>query len=634
MAHQLIKKFISGQLIVELLLAFGLSSILLPALLTGFVSAVGGREVYEQRLAATALLREAEEAIRSFRNEDWQNIALLDISRSYYPEIAESKWVLADGELPNVNGFTREISVFDVYRDSNRDIVVNGTPGSMLDPSTRKFLITVSWPGFVTRSIDSTIYITRYSNTFFSEENTVEAPTGGFGDWCRPAPSDVDVNLDRQGHATTVSAFQSDNETGNRVLTGTGANASGPAFSNIVIQGNDPPSFVSNTDYNGPPSIKVNGVFGDTNYAYLATDHQGMVILNLTSTPYQKISSFDPTSGNIQSQSVYVVGNTGYLLTDNKLYIVSISPDRTSITQIGSLTLSGGVKVVVDSGNQYAYVANPDPNGELKVVDVHSNPGGLSESDVKNVNVDGAAGRDVFINESATRAYLATAASANQPEFFIIDITDKSSPFIFPQGTYDTNGMDPKGVTVVSGGRAIIVGVEGYEYQVFTVVDDVVGFCPNHSENDDFLNIDSGAYGISSVLQSDQYAYSYVVTGDANAELKIIEGGPGTGGVGGNGTFESETLPIPDPGHDVVFNSFTATIDPDISYKIAIKHGVSGSCSGVTFDDSDFVSFVPGPLPVTSIGVGYVNPGQCLRYRAIDSGSVPVTFTINFNYSP
>lgn len=631
-------KFNKGVVLVELLVAFGLASILLPALLTGFVGATQGREVYEQRIAASALVREAEEVIRSFRNEKWSNVANLTAGINYYPSISGSKWTLLPGNesIPNT-GFTRTIVVADVYRDAGQNIVAQGAPGAILDPSTRQFLITVSWPGYFTRSITSSLYITRYGNKSLAETQTVSAPSGGFEDWCKPALSLTNVNLDRQGHATSVSAFESGNGTGNRVLTGTGANASGPDFSNIIIQGNSPPSLISDTDYNGNPQLKANGVFGDTNFAFLATNKQGVVILDLRTALYQQIGSFNPTSGNIHSNSVYVVGNTGYLVTDNKFYIFSISVDRRTTAQTGSVDLANGIKVVVDASGQYAYVANPDPSGELKIIDVHSHPTTLTYADIKNVDVDGAAGRDVFINPSATRAYLATATSATQPEFFIINISDKANPVVITSGgTYDTNGMDPHGVTIVSGQRAIIVGEFGHEYQVFVVADDQVSSCPNHSENNDFLDVndDTGFYGVASLLQSDQHAYSYIVTGDAGAELKIVEGGSGSGGAGGNGTYESPTLPVPDPGHDVAFNSFTATVDPNLSYKISIKHGVGGSCSSVTFSDSDFTPFVPGPLPLTTLGAGYTNPGECLRYRAINSGSSPITFTATFNYSP
>jgi hypothetical protein len=67
----------------------------------------------------------------------------------------------------------------------------------------------------------------------------------------------------------------------------------------------------------------------------------------------------------------------------------------------------------------------------------------------------------------------------------------------------------------------------------------------------------------------------------------------------------------------------------------------------VTFSDSDFVgtdgttnTYFPasgGILPASSSG-NYVNPGQCLRYRAYlgtsDITAAPIVDDITFNYSP
>ncbi len=625
-----------GVVLVELLVAFGLASILLPALLTGFVGASQGREVYEQRIVATALVREAEEVIRSIRDDSWGNIAVLNEGIDYYPSISGLKWTLLSGS-ETVNGFVRTIVVTNIYRDSGQNIVSEGAPGAILDPSTRQFLITVSWPGLFTRAVSSTLYITRYGNVAFSENQTVSASDGGFGDWCEPTESLTSVDLSRQGVPTSVLVFVSSDATGNRVFAGTGLNASGPTFTNTKISGNAPSiTATALGDYN---NAKANGIFGDTNYAYIATDSNSseVVILDLnqysnppTNTLYKKIGGLD-TPGPADADSVYVVGNTGYVTTsDNSnrtLYVFDIS-DKTNPQVLGSVSLPGkGIKMTVVG--TFAYLAISGSNTKMQIVDVsdsvHPTLSGSYE------NADLAEGRDVFVNPGGSRAYLVTATSSSQPEFFILNTENKGDPQLINGGTYDTNGMDPYGVAIVPGLRAIVVGHDGHEYQVFVITDDTISSCPNE---DSFLNIDSGVNAISSIMQEDGYAYSYIVTGDVNAELKIVEGGLGGGGSGGGGMYESQTLPIPDPGYDVAFNNFSGTVDPDLSYKISIKQGIGGSCLPVSFSDSDFISFVPGVLPLTTMGAGYVNPGQCLRFRAINSGISPITFTVNFNYSP
>lgn len=624
-----------GISIVEILITIGLAAIIFPALLTGFVAARSGRAQQDERIQATALVKEAGEAVRVVREKDWTSFADLSNppNQIYHPALSGSSWSIVSGS-ETVNGLTRQVTIADVYRDSSGIIVPSGIPGSQIDPSTKKVVATVSWGQPLPSFISSTEYLTRYFGNAAETQTQTVQPAAGFGDWCKPQLSLTNIDLDRQGHPTSIRAFELTDGTGNRVLAGTGENSSGPAFTNIKVTGNSPPSAISLGDYNGTPQVKVNGLIGDTHYAFLATDNRGVEILGLTTTPpFQKIGSFNP-GGMKKVNDVYVVGNTGYAVTEDKFYIFSISSDRQTTNQIGvALSLANGARVIVDPTNQYAYVPTTDTNGELKIIDVHTHPTNLTAADIKNVNVDGGSGHDVFINAGANRAYLATTISATKPEFFIINISDKANPIVITNGgTYDADGMDPQGVVVVSGQRAIIAGLGGHEYQVFSVANDTVSFCPNHDQNSDFLNIDSGVYSVSSVLQTDEHTYSYIATGDSSAELKIIEGGTGNGGGGGGtGTFESTTF---DAGHDVAFNYFSATVDPNLTYKISIKPGSGGNCSGVTFADSDFTTFSPGALPLTTIGSGYVNPGQCLKYRAINSGSTAITFTVSFNYSP
>lgn len=604
------RRLIRGQLLVELLIAFGLSSILLPTILTGFISGRSGKVQQIERTKALAYLKEAEEATRVFRDADWTVFAQ---NGTYHPEISVSgsTWILAPG-TQDLEEFTRSIEISDL------------TPP---DPSVKKITATVSWGTFAS-SVTSTMYLTRWKNVISPPQIATGTLTQqGFGDWCKPiGPSVTNVNLDRQGNPTTILSFEIDDGSGNksnRIFAGTGANSSGPAFSNIKIQGNSPPSATWLGDYNGSPQIKVNGISADGRYAFLATDSKGVEILDLAAIPppggeYPKIGSFNP-NGMKKAKSVYVVGNTGYVVTEDKFYIFSVSASRTTTSQVGVLALADGSKVVVDGGAQYAYVANSDINGELKIIDVHTNPG--SPTVFGQANIDGGAGRDVFVNLAADRAYLVTAASATLPEFFIINIGNKASPAVVNGGTYDTNGMDPYGVSVVSGDRAVVVGSGGNEYQVFSIADDKVSSCPNE---DSFLNIDSGVFAVSSLLQSDGHAYSYIATGDADAEIKIIEGGAGGAG-GGGGTFES---PIFDAGSQVIFNYFNVeSVDPS-GLTTTFQVAVSSDCT--TFNYVGIAG--SGLVPVS------LNPGQCFRFKVTFSGAGPgvtsATVTVSINYSP
>src|SRR3989338_7096778 len=108
-----------GQSLIELLLAIGLSAILLPALITGLVTSRSGKSQQVARVEAITLLKETQEAVRSIRNRDWSNIT---INGTYYPVISGSMWASASGSL-STNGFTKSYTVSDVNRDATGAIV-------------------------------------------------------------------------------------------------------------------------------------------------------------------------------------------------------------------------------------------------------------------------------------------------------------------------------------------------------------------------------------------------------------------------------------------------------------------------------------------------------------------------------
>jgi type II secretory pathway pseudopilin PulG len=607
-----------GQVIVELLIAFGLASVLIPALLIGLIAARGGKVQQEQRITALGLLREGEEAVRSVREADWNNITSPAVVMTtspllpyyYHPVENGSTWSLSEGG-EDVGDFTRSV----IFEDIDPP-----------DPSLKKVTVTVSWGNILPTKVSSTFFLTRWKNLTSVLDAGGRLMGLGFGDWCTPIASVTNVDLNRQGHPTTIKAILWADGLSNRVLAGTGANSSGPAFTNIKIQGNSPPIATVLGDYNGTPQIKVNGMAGETNYVFLATDARGVVILDISTTPYTEIGSFNP-AGMKPVNDVFVLGNTGYAVTSDKFYVFNVSVDRRATSQVGvPLSLANGAKVIVDANAQYAYVPNPDPDGEFKIIDIHSHPTNLSQADIKNVNLDSGAGRDVFINNDATRAYVATAVSPTQPEFFMINISDKSNPTLIPNGTYETNGMDPYGVTVVSGDRAIIVGTGGNEYQVFSIEGDHVSFCPNHDQGTDFLNIDEGVYAVSSVFQPDGHAYSYIATGNAAAELKIIEGGAGSGSGGNGGVFESGIL---DVGRSAIFNRFIEVEKTPETITASYQVAVSSDC--INFNYVGDYDSSGGLIPLS------INPGQCFRFKVAftnGGGAATASAVIRVNYSP
>lgn len=629
-----------GQSLVEVLLALAIAAVVLPSLLTGIVASREGKAQQAERLQATALMREAMEAVRNIRDRGWLNVSA---SGTYHPVNSGGVWSLVLG-IENLIGYSRSLVISDVFRDASGAIAASGT----LDPSTKKVVAVVSWTTPYPSQVSSTMYFTRFRDNLAHVETTQadfnpgtkvstvvtnnaggEVTLGGPGlsDWCSPnLGSNPQVDLPKNGVANAVHAIPG------KIFAGTGDNSSGVSYATVEVTNppvNPPTASVTNT-FNG---YKTNAMFGENNYAYLATDNntKEIVIVDITSSTPTEEGVFN-APGNGNGDSIAVSGNTGFMTSGNTLYSFDLSTKLGSRPVVGSLTLVGGGKKIVVQGT-LAYVVIDSSTTQLQIIDI-SNPASMVV--IGQALVNGLEGRDVYIKADASRAYLVTANSASESEFFVIDISTKigNRPTL---GTYNTNGMDPKGVTAVSGNKALIVGTGAEEYQAIRLSDEAVPVrCGG-------INIDSGIHGLASVLEADQDTFSYIITGDATSELKIISGDPGAG-ASFFGTYESTTF---DAGTQTAFNRFSSTgIEPpgsDIKYQVAVATG-DGSCTGAAFSfigpdgsGGSFFTAATNPIPLLSSG-SYQNPGRCFRYKVffttIDVSYLPIFSDITVNYSP
>lgn len=199
----------SGQSLVEILVAMGILAILMPALLTAFVSTREGRVQMRQRVNATTLLQEAEEAARSVRENGWSGIAT---PGTYHPSTSGSSWSLANG-TENIDIFTRSLTISNVMRNNDGQIV---SSGGRNDPSTKKIDVTVGWsqprPGsvtssfFLTRYLDNLSYLQTTQTDFEAgtmTQSAVNSASGGEvqlsnnnkAKWCSPSFASTTIDL-------------------------------------------------------------------------------------------------------------------------------------------------------------------------------------------------------------------------------------------------------------------------------------------------------------------------------------------------------------------------------------------------------------------------------------------------------
>lgn len=661
----------NGQTIIELLIAMAISLIFIPALFGMLFASRQGRPQQQQRTLAVSLVTEAEEAIRNIREIGWDQFITYQTGLAYHPVIAGGVWSLVLGS-ETISGFTRTVTIQPVYRKANGSI---GTSVDTLDQSTRKVIVVVSWTTPLPSSVTTTLYLTRHTNVLQTDTTVADftagvktsvaitnqvdgevvlGSTGGYGDWCTPNLTISALDLPKNGVANAISAIQG------QIAAGTGDNASGVSYANVLISDpaypTPPVASVSGT-FDG---FKTNDVFTESNYAYLATDTNAkeIEIIDLShkdsNNKYSEAGYFD-APGNGNGNSIATSGNVGYMTDNSTLYSFDLSSKTGSRSKLDTdgvaLPGVGNRMAIVGS---LAYIADESTTNQLVIVNI-SNPNNLVVKDTVGLSAQGASG--IYVNATGTRVYIVTHyVDASHNNFFIINTDPSSSQYKQVLGSYNTNGMNPKGVVVVSGPRAILVGNGAEEYQVVDITTETRNPLPRCGG----LNIDTGVHGVSTVFTSAQRAYSYIITGDSASELKIIEGGLGATGHDYvlNGTFVSRIFDIQSvatSSAQAAFNSIRATIiNPSsvtsLKMQVAAANAVSGSCANAnyvyvgpdgttgTYYTSTDNATINGAIPFASGGSGYLNPARCFRYKAYfttaDVTLTPQLNDVTISYSP
>lgn len=647
-----------GYSLVEMMVAIGLFAVMMPVLFAGFIASRDGKPQQENRVIAASLLQETVEAVRIVREQGWEEFAVDGV---FHPTIDEGSgtWILTPG-AETVNQFTRQITIEPILRNDEGEIdFIGGNP----DPSSKRVIVEIDWDQPLVSSVVSTIYITRYlDNLSFinttSEDFSVDgyqmnnieiveygdgalqlAPYyPGHGDWCRPTDFVVaELDLPGSGRARNVAAIE------NKAFTGTVDD--GGNYVEIDISDNNPPQLDINALISG---YRTNDVFIDENYAYLATTwdfDKSVVIIDLET--HQEVGFFNDTSWWGFAQGVYVKDNVGYVTAGPRLVTFDLSSKTGQRPELGRVNLAPGFFYWLATGyrlkvvDDYAYVAMNFNSSEMRLINV-SNPSNPFRG--ARANVNRSSGREVSVNEDGTRAYLTTTSSSTDPELFVINTAVSQSnknnqsytlPII---SSYDAGNMDPRGVSVVPGNKIILVGVGGEEYQVIDSTDE------NNLVRCGGLSTGTGIYGVATIIEEDDDAYSYVVTADSNAEFKVIEGGPGYDDPL-SGWYESAPF---DASRASAFNRLIIEdllpTGTSSQYQVAVSNPDDGNCENADYTfvgpDGTVDSYYNenGPLPLTNTADHYNNPGKCFRYKVfletINREHTPILESILVNYSP
>ncbi len=644
-------KKIAGSVLLELLLALALLSLIIAPIMSTMGETSRTKVTLEARMAAENQLNVIAEAVWSVRNAGWSQ---LPVPGEYHAVQTEDGWELATGS-GQLNGHQQSVTIQPIFRNTDWEIVEAdqaGQPGILQDPSSKKVLVHVGYGDAFAKEITTEFLLTRYMDneqlvhtTEADFEDGVFTGTvlvntnggeiilsgGGRGDWCKPNDNVVtQYDLPGSGRANVIRGIEGS------LFTGTDY-ANDGEFLELAVNQADPPavSLVSSLD-----GYDTNDIFFDGDYAYAATDDVSRDIIIIDLSTDQEVGYFNDNNWYGVAQGIYVVGNVGYATIGNRLHTFDVTSKTGSRPELDSVDLSDlwflpatGYRLQVVGG--HAYVAlDWLAMAEMRIIDV-TNPRDIRRRGSANVNSSN--GKDVFVNATGTRAYLATSQSGSQRELFILNTTSKTSVSLV--GSYEANGMNPRGLSVVTGNRLLLVGTGGEEYQVLDIANE------NSPARCGGINLDTGVYGVAGILETDGDAWSYIVTKDAATELKVIEGGPGGVQYAEEGDFISEPIVFDTPAV-VNYIQFLhqAAHNTTIQYQVAGADPVNNDCEDSVYNfvgpDGTSSSFfaTEDTVPVQDDDVGYENPARCFKYRAFlstdDETATPQFDEVRINYSP
>lgn len=549
---------------------------------------------------ANEIIKELVTGINQNKNDVWNNISDIPLNTPKSVSFVNNKYTIVNGTTVT-NGITTSFSLSSVYRDGSGNIV---TSGGTLDPRSRKVTFTATWSDISTGNKTTTYdYYINDWRTLELTETTVADFTDGthtytaatnnsggevaldqifFPDWCKPTTALTTYDIPGNATAKTVFGLP------NRAYLGTGGNATGVAFTNLSITGVNPPVINVDGTFNG---YVTNNIFVLGNYAYLATSHatKKVIILDISTNPYTEVGNFQPNPSTAEiARSVYVVGTTGYVAIGQYVHTFNLT------AKTGARAQYSRIKVVLNANPGYSTTANvskimvrgnylfaslDQDQYELVILNV-TNPSSMSRTSQSSVN--NSQTFDIYVTPDGTRTYFGTGYKSSEPQFFIINTTNKSSPSII--GSYKTDGMNIRAIAIVEADkRAILVGDAGA--QQYIVLNTTTESAPVKCGG---MAIAAGINDIDTSTDANGNVFSYFVTNDATKDFQIIRGGPGVGGGSNgygyspNGSYVSSILDTKDAGVRYLYVKADGTVPANTTMKLQMRTSANSDMSSPT----------------------------------------------------
>lgn len=613
-----------GQTLVEVLVAIGLSAIMLPALATALVASREGRAQESERLQATALLRETTEAMRSVREKGWSFIAT---NGTYYPTLSGNAWSLASGTQTTGN-FTRQIVISDVQRNSAGAIVPSG---GTLDPSTKKVVTTVSWTTPIPSNVSSETYYSRYlGNNATTDSTQADFTPGTLTNTTITNNSGGEVELTSSPGATSWTS-----PTVLRLIDTAGTEDA----TDIRVDGNY--AYVADTTVlriydisniaTGAPTAlgtytaggTINSIAVSGNFVYLATSNTAgeFVVVNATNKSALTATVVNLANTNIGT-AIFVANNHAYIgravsttSGQNEFFIYDVTTPTAPIAR-GSLNLTAQVNSIYVPTTTHAFLATSVTTAEVTVVkiDVPTTPTSAGIYDAVGTSI----GTDIFA--VGNTVYLGKANNTSGAEFFMLtaNTTVPTAVTFALAGSYEA-GANINGVYVSGTLAFLATAITSAQFRVLDLATSPITVEGSTNLSNNANDIWLGGN------------YAFLASTNNLGEITVTQGSVTSGGYQTSGTFESGSF---DGGASVAYNYITFTVTEPASTAIRFQIAVNDNNSTWNFVGPDGTA---ATFYDTAQMIRLNTLGRYMRYRASFSGpgtSTPVLQDITVNYSP
>lgn len=610
----------SGQALLELILAVALIGLFLTTFVLGIIYVREGYNHAKVQNQARLYLEQELEALRIVKETSWNSFASPGI---YHITQVGNSWSVLAG-VQTDNNISHSFTVANVCRTAALALPSDcSSPGAIIDPSTKKIVALASWSLFGSQSLSQTTYLTRNFNNqvlpqttaadFNLGTNTATAVTNSAGgevqlaaasggNWNAPT---VVATRKLGGNAQANGVYVTNNQA--YLVTNS---QSGADFFIYDVTTPTNPSLLGSLDLGGDG----NKVFVLGNYAYVATtvNSQEMKIINVSNPAAPILAGSFNTATNADARSVFVVGQTAYLVTNNnttgvgyELYSINVT-NPAAPTLLGGLNLGSSARDLFISGN-YAYIASTNTAQELQIANI-TNPASPILAGTYNA----------IGNNQGTSIYaIGTTIYLNTNQLNILNATNPTS--VTPVGSYSFSGT-PQGI-FVAGTLAFLANTQvNSEFKSVNITN------PATPSLYGSVSLGAGATGVFVVGD-----YAYLATSNSNSQFQIVRGGSGLA-YQNNGTFESNSLTT---GQNAGFNylNFTSNKPAGTTLRLQIATNSDNSTWNFVGPDGTSASFFNNSSEINLNNVSETY----LRYRAYftSSGSVtPTLFDVTVNYSP